>query len=321
MTTLAEPAVLAAEKPRASSRSDTPTWRFTAPLVAVLAATTVVPIGYAVYLSFFDWNWGSRFRFVGLHNYAVTLTNAEFWGSIGRTASFTVMALAIELVAGLALALAVDRLTRGVGWLRTLFILPLMMSGIVVSMVWKVMLDPTLGVVPWFLRHLGLSAVNLLGNPSTALPTLAFLDAWWQSGFVFIILYAGVQSLPKEPFEAAEVDGAGYWSRFRYLTLPLLLPLIAVVAAVRAVDCFKLFDLVFGATNGGPGTATQSLQMLAYRTAFKGHQMSASMTMLVVYTLFVMIAVIVALGLRRVVGRRAGAGGAGPQSGESAGEA
>lgn len=283
---------------------DSRTWPFLAPLVAVLGFVTLLPFGYSLYLSLFNWNWGSRFSFVGFANYVDLMANGEYWASLLRTGVFTVMAVAVEIVLGMTLALAVDRVTRGMGLLRTVFVIPLMVSGIAVSLVWKVMLDPTVGVIPWLLSHLGLGQLNLLGDPNLALPGIALVDTWWQTGFVFIILAAGLQALPSEPFEAAQVDGAGAWARFRYLTLPMMLPIIAVVAAIRSVDCVKLFALVFGATGGGPGQATESTQMLAYRTAFKGHQMSVSMTMMVVYTLLILAVVGFVHVLRTLVRRR-----------------
>lgn len=278
---------------------DTPTWTFVTPLVIVLAFATLFPLGYAIYLSFFNWNWGSTFSFVGFQNYVDLFGNAEYWASLARTGFFTVMAVGLEIVLGMMLALVVENAGRNVGWLRTVFIIPLMVSGIAVSLVWKVMLDPTIGIVPWLLGLVGIHGTNFLGDPAVALPTISVLDAWWQTGFVFIILNAGLQALPREPFEAAEVDGANYWKRFRFLTLPMMAPLILVVAGIRAIDCLKLFSLVFGATGGGPGQATESIQLVAYRTAFKGNQMSMSMTMMVVYAAMIILVVVIVLALAR----------------------
>lgn len=276
---------------------------FVVPLILVLTLSSVVPIVYSLSLSFFDWNWGSRFSFVGLDNYIGLLGNEEYWASLGKTGLFTILAVAFEIVLGLLLAIAVHGVTRGVGWLRTLFILPLMVSGIVVSLVWKVMLDPSLGVIPYLLSFLGIDRADFLGTSATALPAIAGIDSWWQTGFVFIILSAGLAALPDEPFEAASVDGASALQRFRFLTLPMLTPLILTVAAIRAVDCLKVFALAFGATNGGPDQVTNTTQLLAYRTAFREFKMSESMTMMITYTLIIVVAVLVAGALRKVVRR------------------
>jgi len=284
---------------------DNPTGAFLAPLIVLLAGATLFPLGYAAYLSLFNWNWGSTFDFVGLENYVAVLTDAQFWAALLRTVLFTAMAVATEVVLGFILAATADRAGRNIGWLRTVFIAPLMVSGIVVSLIWKVMLDPTLGVIPWLASQVGIDGLNLLGDPHLALATLVGIDSWWQTGFVFIILQAGLQSLPREPFEAAELDGAGYLQRIRYLTIPMMAPIIAVVAGIRAIDCLKVFALAFGATSGGPGQSTQFTQLLAYETAFRANQMSMGMTMMVVFALMIGIAVAVILGLRAWRGSRA----------------
>lgn len=273
------------------------------PLLLALVLTSVVPVAYAFYLSFFNWNWGRRFSFVGLENYVALIHNGNFWAAMARTGVFTVLAVSLELVLGLALAVAVDNVSRGVGWLRTALIIPLMVSGMVVSLIWKVMLDPTLGIIPWFLARLGFTSIDFLGDPTRALPTVSVLDSWWQTGFVFIILNAGLAALPKEPFEAAAMDGASAWQRFRYVALPLLRPLIFTVAGIRAVDCLKVFALVFGTTDGGPGRATETTQTLAYRTAFKEFAISESMTMMLVYALLIVFGVGLIFVMKRVVHR------------------
>jgi len=260
---------------------------YTMPLVVVMGLTTLFPVGYAVYLSFFNWNWGNQFQFVGLDNYRSLLTDPTFWAAMGRTGLFTVGAVVTELVLGMVLALAAQATSWGVGILRSVLIIPLMVSGIIVSVIWKVMLDPTLGVVPWALDKLRLPVPDFLGSSGSALWTIVGIDAWWQTAFVFIILNAGLAGLSNEPFEAAAADGANAWQRFRYITLPLMRPLIVTVALIRMVDCLKVFAIIFGTTNGGPGRSTESAQMLAYRSAFKELAMSRSMTIMTIYAVLV----------------------------------
>ncbi len=291
---------LSLKRGRNATVGDNPTGAFLAPLLVVLTLATVFPLGYAIFLSLFNWNWGSTFSFIGLGNYLAVLSDGEYWASLARTVLFTVMAVGIELVLGFGLALAVDRVGRNIGWLRTVFILPLMVSGIVVSLMWKVMLDPTIGVIPWLAHLVGIPALNLLGNSALALPTVAGIDSWWQTGFVFVVLQAALQSLPREPFEAAELDGAGYLKRLRYLTVPMMAPIIVVVAGIRSIDCLKVFALVFGTTNGGPGQSTSSIQFLAYRTAFSATQMSLGVTMMVVFAMMIGIAVVAFVGVGRL---------------------
>jgi multiple sugar transport system permease protein len=131
-----------------------------------------------------------------------------------------------------------------------------------------------------------------------AMATIIMIDAWWQTAFVFIVLSAGLQALPIEPFEAAEVDGASAWQRFRYLTMPLLRPTILVVLMFRTVDCLKVFAIIFGTTGGGPLTTTESVQVFAYRLAFKQLNMSVSMTTMVIFSVF---ALLVLLAYQRLL--------------------
>lgn len=274
-------------------------YAFILPLLLVLAASGIVPTVYALIVSLYDWNWGTQFQFAGLDNYVKVLGDGLFWSSLFRTAVFSLLAVGTELVLGLVLALAVNSVTRGVGWLRTVFIVPLMVSGIVVSFAWKIMLDPTLGVIPRLLDAVGLHAVDLLGNPASALPAIAGMDTWWQTGFVFIILSAALAALPQEPLEAAEVDGASIWQRFSFVTLPLLRPILIVVAGIRLVDCLKVFALVFGTTDGGPNRATEMSQTLAYKTGFTNFAISESMTMMIVYSLIIVAVVVIVAVIRK----------------------
>lgn len=266
-------------------------------MVAVLSLVSIYPVVYSVFMSFHDWNWGHRFNFVGLANFAQLLSDPNFWGDLGRTIYFTAGAVSVELVLGLILALAVARIGRASRVVSTILLIPMMVSGIIVSVIWKIMLDPTLGVIPWFLRVLHLPTSAFLGDVRWAMPSIIGIDTWWQTAFVFIVLLAGVQSLPTDPFEAAEVDGAGAWQKFRYLTLPLLRPFIVTVALFRTVDCLKVFAIIFGTTGGGPVRATEAMQVLTYRTAFKELQMSKAMAIMVLFSGFILVVVAVFLRL------------------------
>jgi multiple sugar transport system permease protein len=267
--------------------------RFLIPLVVVMAITSLFPALYSLYMSFFDWNWGQRFNFVGLTNYVTLLESERFRTALLNTFVFTISAVAVELLIGLGLALVVHRIRRGVSVFRTLLLVPLMVSGIIVSVIWKILLDPTLGILNYGLRALGFEPVGFLGDPGLAMASIVLIDLWWQSAFVFIVLLAGLGSLPQEPLEAAEVDGAGTLQRLWYVTLPMLRPIILVVLLFRTIDCLKVFAIIFGTTGGGPLTTTESVQILAYRVAFKQLNMSQSMTMMVIFTLIVLIIVLV----------------------------
>lgn len=262
--------------------------RFLIPLVVVLGLTSLYPTFYSLYMSLFDWNWGLRFNFIGLENYVELLTTGRFQTALWNTFVFTAGAVAVELILGMSLALVVNRLGRGAAVVRTLLLIPLMVSGIIVALIWKIILDPTIGPVNLVLRQIGFPPLGFLGDPAMGMASIILIDTWWQTAFVFIVFSAGLQALPREPLEAAEVDGAGFWARLRYVMLPMLKPIILVILLFRIIDCMKVFAIIFGTTGGGPLTTTESVQVLAYRIAFKEQAMSLSMATMVVFAVVVL---------------------------------
>jgi multiple sugar transport system permease protein len=265
------------------------------PALVIIGITSVYPVIYSIAMSFYNWNWGTRFDFVGLKNYVMYLTDPFFWKVLGHTVYFTVGAVSVELLLGMAMAVIINRLGFGMGVIRTLLMLPLMVSGIIVALMWKILLDPTLGIVNYLLRLTGLPTSVWFGAPASAMPSIILVDTWWQTAFVFIVLSAGLRSLPKEPFEAAEVDGASSLQAFRYLTIPMLSPIILTVLIFRTIDCLKVFAIIFGTTGGGPAVATEAMQTLAYRTAFKFLFMSRSMTLMFIFSLIILAIVMIYL--------------------------
>ena len=261
---------------------------FIAPAILILAITSLYPSIYSAVLSLYNWNWGNQFDFVGLRNYLDLFKSDEFWQVLRQTFVFAVSATAIEVLLGLGLAAAVDSLKFGAGIIRTLLLTPLMVSGIVVALMSKIVLDPMLGIVNYLLGLLGIPPSPFFGATATAMPTVIMVDAWWQTAFVFIIVLAGLQSLPPEPIEAARVDGANALQIFFRVKLPMLRPILFTVLIFRTIDTIKVFDIIFGTTGGGPQIATEVMQTLAYREAFSFLQMSESMTIMVVFSLIVL---------------------------------
>jgi multiple sugar transport system permease protein len=279
--------------------------RFLVPLTVTLGLISIYPTVYSFYMSFFDWNWGERFNFVGISNYINLASSEIFRTALLNAFVFAVGAVGLELVLGFGLALVVNRLGRGAEVVRTLLLIPLMVSGIAVAIIWKILLDPTIGIANYGLRLAGFGSVGFLGDPSTAMASVILIDTWWQTAFVFIVLLAGLQGLPREVLEAAEVDGATSLARLRYITIPLLRPIIIVVLMFRTIDCLKVFAIIFGTTGGGPLTTTMSVQILAYQTAFRQTNMSLSMTMMVIFAVIVLVVVVAyqRFGFRQEPGR------------------
>ena len=259
---------------------------FLLPSVIVLGFTSVYPAVYSFILSFYNWNWGTQQDFVGLNNYLFLLADREFWIVIKNTFLFAFFACSIEVTLGILLAIYIDRISFGSGIIRSILLIPLMISGIVVSLMSKMMLNKLFGVIPYLMKQIGFSS-GFYGTKDSAMWTLIGVDAWWQTAFVFIIILAGLQSIPKEPIEAARIDGVSEWGITKYIRLPMIRSLIFLVILFRSIDTLKIFDLVWGATGGGPGLSTEVVQTYAYRTAYGFLQMSKAMTVIVIFSVIV----------------------------------
>lgn len=261
---------------------------FILPSILILAFTSLYPICYSIYYSFFNWRWGNEKDFVGISNYIFLLTDKEFWIIIKNTFVFAFFACLIEIILGVLLAIYIDRIKYGSAIIRTLLLIPLMISGISVTMLFKVILDNMFGIIPYFLSFLGIKS-NFFGSYDAAMPTIIGLDVWWQTSFVFIIILAGFQSIPSEPIEAAKMDGASEWEITRYIRLPMIRSLLFLVLIFRSIDTLKVFDIIWGTTGGGPGLATEALQTYAYRVAYSFLEMSKSMTVMVLFSIVVIL--------------------------------
>ena len=259
---------------------------FLLPSILILAFTSLYPICYSIYYSLFNWRWGNEKDFVGLSNYIFLLTDKDFWIIIKNTFVFAFFACLVEIIVGVLLAIYIDRIKYGSTIIRTLLLIPLMISGISVTMLFKVILDNMFGIVPYFLSFIGIKS-NFFGSYDAAMPTIIGLDVWWQTSFVFIIILAGFQSIPSEPIEAAKMDGASEWEITRYIRLPMIRSLLFLVLIFRSIDTLKVFDIIWGTTGGGPGLATEALQTYAYRVAYSFLEMSKSMTVMVLFSIVV----------------------------------
>ena len=256
---------------------------FLIPSILLLTFTSIYPLFYSLIQSFYNWNWGEQRDFVGLQNYIFLLTNEEFWVVIKNTFLFASFACFFEVSLGIILALYIDRIKLGSTIIRTILLIPLMVSGIIVSMMSKVIFNNLFGVIPFYLKKIGLKS-SFFGSSDAAMPTLIGVDVWWQTAFVFIIILAGLQSIPKEPIESARIEGATEWQITRFIRLPMIRSLVFLVIIFRSIDTLKIFDLVWGITGGGPGISTEVVQTYSYRLAFGFLQMSKSMTVMILFS-------------------------------------
>jgi multiple sugar transport system permease protein len=272
----AVPALERPGTPRSSAAASR--WRVSErvlPYLALLPALVVlvgliVPFLIGLYWSLTDYKLTSSLdkQFIGLANYQSLLTSAGFWNTVRVTLTYVVVALAIELPLGLGVALMLNRQNTIVRLFRAVLILPLMMPPVVGALMWKSMMTPD-GILNYLLSLIGLAPLQWLGSLQGALPSILLIDVWIYTPFAALVLLAGLQALPKEPFEAALVDGATPWVSFRTLTLPMLLPFLIIVGTFRGIDSLKIFDLIYATTQGGPVDATNTLAIQAYFEAIR----------------------------------------------------
>lgn len=243
-----------------------------APTVICALALTVLPLGYSLLTSLREFPLGQTPVFVGLQNYRNLLLDASFHSSLETTLIFTVVATAFEFVLGLGLALLLEEEFSFQGVIRSSLIVPMAIAPVVVGIIWRLLYGADVGLFSFVVQAVTGKSISVLSSTTLALPALILVDIWEWTPFMFLILLAGIQSLPQEPFEAARVDGASSWNMFWHLTVPMLKPVIVVSLLIRALDAFTVFDQVFVLTQGGPGTATEVATLMIYKTAFRFSQ-------------------------------------------------
>lgn len=240
------------------------------PALGFLAALSIWPFAYLVYASFTSYQLAIPVpvEWVGLGNFAKVLYNPRFWHSLGITAVFALVAVPLQIMLGLGLAMLINRLARGREIYAALFLIPMMLAPIVVGFSWNLFLNPIYGPLNALLRGLGFSPPAWASSPDWALPTVVLVDIWQWTPFVMVVLLAGLRAIPGRIFEAARVDGSNRWQTFVHILLPMMAPYITVAFVLRFIDSFKVFDVLYILTKGGPGTSTQNLAYYTYDMGF-----------------------------------------------------
>ncbi|MGC5031030.1 carbohydrate ABC transporter permease [Micromonospora sp. DT229] len=267
-------------------------WLFAAPAMAFVAALIIFPLAWTVYLSFTDSSGSVRAEseFIGLRNYLDVLSDtARFWPAVGRTAAFTGTALFFEVVLGMAIALLLWRPFKGEKWVRVAILLPLVATPVAVGMMWRLIFDPNIGMANQMLSWVGIGPQPWLAGQNSALATTIFIDIWQWTPMVVLILLAGLTSLSDEPQEAAMIDGASTWQRFRHVTLPLLMPTVIVAVLLRGIDALKTFDILYATKGRGGGSfnEVETLNVYAYGLSFDYNEYGLSSTVLILFFLII----------------------------------
>ncbi len=279
-------------------------WAFLLPAYGAIIAVVGIPTLYSLYLSFHQWKLTTFKRgvpFVGFDNYSKALSDDAFWHSMQVTLIFTLVALTLEIVLGVGLAVLMDQDFRGRRTARILLLLPMFVTNVVIGLIWRILLSYDFGVVNWALSLFGLPKVAWLGDPTLALWSLIVIDVWNTTAFVALIVLAGLQGIPDEPRQAARVDGASSWQVFRLITLPLLRPVLLVAVIWRTIDLFRIFDVVFSLTGGGPYNATETISLYAYNEGFASFNLGFASA--ISYLIIIGLVIILAIEVRVFGGR------------------
>ena len=271
------------------------------PAVAFVAVMVIFPFGYAFWLSLFDVKIGQPRAFVGIGNYNALVGDEQFWNGLRLTFILYLGALLIQLVLGVALGLLLNRIEVAKGLIRTVMVSPFMLPPVVVGMMSIVVLDPGMGVANYLLKSAHLPTSLFLASTDFVIFTVIMIDTWQWTPFVALIVLGGLQSLPTRVFEAADIDGAVGWRRFVYITLPLLGPTIVTAAVLRSVDLLRFFDVIYITTQGGPGFASSTLNIYAYRKGFEFSDIGYAAALMITLSTIVFAAVLVFAQLRRKV--------------------
>jgi multiple sugar transport system permease protein len=270
------------------------------PALLFLLAVSIVPLLYSLVVSLLRFNLMNldRTGFVGLRNFQLILESPDFWNSLRVTVQFVVIAVGLELILGLGLALVLSRNVPGIAFFRSFILVPLALAPVVVGLLWRFMLNTESGVLNWLISF---SRTDFLSNTTLAMPVIALVDVWQWTPFIFLIMLAAIQALPHEPFEAAAIDGASTWQSIIHIALPMLHYPILVAVLLRTIDAFRVYDLIFMMTRGGPINATDTLSWSVYNVGFRNFNMGYAAALS--WIILIIVTVIVTIFIRLLAGR------------------
>jgi multiple sugar transport system permease protein len=264
-------------------------WIFPLPAMLFILLMMAFPVVFTFGVSLTDWSMitGGTSKFVGLDNYIAMFRDERFWNAVVNTFYFTILAIVMETLLGLLIALVLNRDFRGKGLVKTIFLLPMVATPVAIGLAWTLFYEPTIGLANFMLKLLGLPPSNWIADGSTVIPSIAMVDIWQWTPMIMLIILAGLAGLPKEPFESAVVDGASSSQIFFRITLPLITPTILVAVVLRSIEAFKTFDIIYSMTGGGPLYSSETLNILAYKQGFNYYKFGLASS-----TLFALFAIV-----------------------------
>lgn len=263
---------------------------YPAPAVIALFFVVIVPIAYNFYLTFTRWTIGlGQPRFIGFGNFVELISDERVWNGVKVMVYFSGLSLSLELVFGLLIALYFNREFKGSEIVQALYIFPFAATPVAVALIWRIMLNPEIGVMNYLLQSIGLPGSLWVSSPKTVIPALAMVDIWKWTPMITLIVLAGLKSLPHDPYEAARMDGASTFQIFWYITLPLIRPVLIAALMLRSLDNLKEFDMIYTITQGGPGISSETLYLYSYNVGFNFFKAGYGSALMVVVFLIVLV--------------------------------
>jgi multiple sugar transport system permease protein len=274
-------------------------WPFVVPALVIVVAVIVFPWVFTLWMSVNEWHLGGEKSFVGFANFLRLAGDARFWQSMGHTLVYTFLSVIAPLFLGTIAALVFDTKLPMRGLLRGIFVMPMMATPVAVALVWTMMYHPQLGVLNYLLSLVGIGPQEWIFNQSTVIPSLVLVETWQWTPLVMLIVLGGLAAMPRDPFESAEIDGANGWQKFRYITFPMILPFMMVAVIIRSIDALKSFDIIFAMTQGGPGTASETINIYLYNVAFAYYDIGYGSAIAVVFFIVIITMSLALLHLRQ----------------------
>jgi multiple sugar transport system permease protein len=297
--THANPAAAKTESPPDQELRPRSYWPFVLPALIVVLAVIVFPWVFTIWMSLNEWKVGSPTTFVGLANYLRLPTDPRFIEAIEHTFYYTALSVVLPMIFGTLAAVIFHAKFPFRGVLRAIFIMPMMATPVAVALVWTMMFHPQLGVLNYLLSLIGIPPQLWVFHPATVIPSLVLVETWHWTPLVMLIVLGGIAAIPTEPYESAKIDGASHWQMFRYITLPLIAPFLFIAAMIRTIDAVKSFDTIFAITQGGPGSASETINLYLYSVAFVYYDLGYGSAIAVVFFALIIALAAVLLYLRQ----------------------
>jgi multiple sugar transport system permease protein len=276
-------------------------WIFPLPAALFILLMMAFPVIFTFGISLTNWSMVSTepTKFIGLDNYIHMLKDERFWNASVNTFYFTALTMVAETVLGVAIALLLDREFKGKGLVKTIFLLPMVTTPVAIGLAWTLFYEPTIGLANHALKLFGLAPSEWIASEAAVIPSIAIVDIWQWTPMITLIVLAGLAGLPRDPFESAVVDGAKPRQIFFRVTLPLITPTILVAVVLRSIEAFKTFDIIYSMTGGGPGYASETLNILAYKQGFGFYKFGLASSTLFALFVIVFVSSMIVLIIRK----------------------